>query len=88
MHVSRFQLLSRPDCHLCEEMERLLAAVLPPLGEGYVVENVDSRPEWRRRFGEVIPVLLRDGKPVAKIRLDRAGLERLVARRRVWSRRA
>jgi len=78
----RFQLLSRPACHLCDEMEEVLAAVLPSHGEDYVVEDVDSRPEWRRRFGEVIPVLLRDGKPVAKLELDRQRLERIVRQSR------
>ena len=78
----RFQLLSRAGCHLCQEMEQLLAAVLAGHGESYVVEDVDSDPEWRRRFGEVIPVLLRDGSPVAKIRLDRERLQRIVMRAR------
>jgi len=59
-------------------MEHLLSTVLPDYGEKFDVEDVDSNPEWRRRFGEVIPVLLRDGKPVAKIKLDREHLERLV----------
>ena len=60
-------------------MEELLSTILPRYGEAFVVEDVDSRPEWSARFGEVIPVLLRDGKPVAKIRLDRERLERIVA---------
>jgi hypothetical protein len=60
-------------------MEKLLTRVLPAFSESFVVENVDSRTDWRERFGEVIPVLLRDGDPVAKIRLDRAKLERIVA---------
>jgi hypothetical protein len=82
MTTCRFQLLSRPDCHLCSEMEQVLAEVLPAHGETYSVENVDSKPEWQSRFGEVIPVLLRDGAPVAKIRVDRRRLERIVRRRR------
>lgn len=66
-------------------MEEVLNAVLPGHGEEYVVENVDSDPEWSARYGEVIPVLLRDGKPVAKIRLDRRRLEQIVlARRSLW----
>lgn len=63
-------------------MEELLTTVLPDFGERYVVEDVDSRHEWQLRFGEVIPVLLRDGRPVAKIRLDRKQLERIVKQSR------
>ena len=75
-------LLSRAGCHLCDVMEELLAEVLPLYGESFVVADVDSKAEWRRRYGEVIPVLLREGTPVAKIRLDRRQLERIVAGRR------
>lgn len=78
----RFQLLSRPGCHLCHEMEGLLREVLPELGIQLTVHDVDSDLEWRSRYGEVIPVLLRDGQPVAKIRLDRRRLVRLVQRGR------
>ena len=63
-------------------MEELLNEVLPGLGENYEMVSVDSDPEWRRRYGEVIPVLLRDGKAVAKIRLRRSQLEKIVRRRR------
>jgi hypothetical protein len=79
----RFQLLSRPRCHLCGEMEELLREVLPEWGLHFTVHDVDSDPEWRSRFGEVVPVLLRDGKPVAKIRLDRRQLRRIVERKRL-----
>lgn len=82
---TKFQLLSRPACHLCHEMEDLLSRVLPEMGESFVVEDVDSDPEWRQRYGDVIPVLLRNGKPVAKIRLDERRLERIVRRSRAHS---
>lgn len=78
----RFQLLSRPRCHLCDEMESLLREVLPGLGIQFTVHDVDNDPKWRSRFGEVIPVLLRDGQPVAKVHLDRRRLLRLAKRSR------
>ncbi len=82
MEKSRFQLLSRPGCHLCDEMAVLLDEILPTYGLAYETCNVDENEEWQRRFSEVVPVLLRDGTPVAKIRLDRARLRRIVRRRR------
>jgi len=63
-------------------METLLLEVLPELGLEFSVHDVDSDPEWRRRFSDVIPVLLRDGQPVAKVRVDRRQLIRLAKRRR------
>jgi hypothetical protein len=43
---------------------------------------VDAEPELRERFTDVVPVLLRDGMPVAMVRVDRRSLERIVRRRR------
>ena len=80
--MDRFELLSRPDCHLCEAMEEVLSVVLPAFGESFVIRNVDSKKEWKHRYGEVIPVLLRDGLPVAKTRLDTDTLERIIQGRR------
>ena len=77
-----FELLTRTDCHLCAEMAAVLEEVLPIHGLGFTLVDVDSSAELSRRYGEAIPVLLRDGRPVAKVRLDRRRLERLVRRRR------
>jgi hypothetical protein len=63
-------------------MEDLLREVLPDLGVEFTVHDVDSDPEWKSRFGGVIPVLLRDGQPIAKLRLDRRQLMRLARRSR------
>ncbi|MFQ5526450.1 MAG: glutaredoxin family protein [Thermoanaerobaculia bacterium] len=77
-----FDLVTRERCHLCDEMKAVLDRELPPLGLGYGVIDVDSDPALAKRFGEVVPVLLRDGVPVAKVRLDRRRLLRLVRRGR------
>lgn len=79
---SELVLLTREACHLCHAMAALLDAELPSYGLGYEARNVDENPVWRERFGDVVPVLLRDGTPVAKIRLDRAQLRRIIWRRR------
>jgi Glutaredoxin-like domain (DUF836) len=78
----RLELLTRKDCHLCVEMEALLAAVLPPRGLAYTPVDVDADPALQTRFGDAVPVLLRDGHPVAKVRLDEPTLLRILARHR------
>lgn len=70
--------VSRADCHLCEEM----VALLESEGIDFLVVDVDDDQGLRERFGEVVPVLLRDGRPVAKVRVDARRLRRLVRRRR------
>ena len=74
----RFELLTRRGCHLCDAM----AAQLEAAGLDYGSIDVDRHPELRARFSDVVPVLLRDGKPVAKVRVDVATLRRLARRRR------
>ena len=54
----RLRLLGRPDCGLCDEMalELILAFAADPVE--LVVEDVDSNPEWTRRYGLRVPVVL------------------------------
>jgi hypothetical protein len=79
---ARYELVTREGCHLCDEMAALLDDVLPAHGLAWSPRDVDAEPALYARFTEVIPVLLRDGNPVAKLRLDRRALERIVRRRR------
>jgi hypothetical protein len=75
---SRLLLLVREGCELCEALQAELldlgqAVPLPPLE----LADVDSDPEWQRRYGLKIPVLLWDGQPIATTRLDPAEIRRL-----------
>ena len=73
----------RPGCHLCDEMKatvhRLADAAEPSLG----VEEIDisTDPDLEARYGLEIPVLLVDGKKVAKYRISEAELRRALAAR-------
>ncbi len=78
MSEARLTLLSREGCGLCEEFAAEVAALseqipLPPLE----IADVDSDPEWQRRYGLKIPVLLWDGEPVLTTFFDAAELQRL-----------
>jgi glutaredoxin-like protein DUF836 len=77
----RYELVTRAGCHLCDEMAALLDEVLPPRGLSWSPRDVDAEPDLRERFGDVVPVLLRDGVPVAKVRVDRPSLDRILRRR-------
>lgn len=79
---ANYELVTRDGCHLCDEMAILLDEVLPSHGLSYSHVDVDADPALRERFTDVVPVLLRDGSPVAKIRTDRRTLERIVRHRR------
>ena len=53
-----FTLLSRPECHLCEEFLDAMRECSPEAAAQTTIEDVDSRPDWQKRFGLRIPVLI------------------------------
>jgi hypothetical protein len=73
------QLLSRPDCALCDEFAAELADFgrTTPLPE-LVFVDVDSDPQLARRYGLDVPVLLLDGIKVCQHHLDTDELRRLL----------
>ena len=77
-----FELVTREGCHLCDEMEAVVLPVLADHGLPLGRRDVDREPALARRFTDVVPVLLRDGRPVAKIRLSAEAARRLIRRRR------
>lgn len=77
--VARLTLVTRTDCHLCEELQNELEALrgrypLPAVA----LADVDADPQLLQRYGLKVPILLLDGVPVCHFRLDRAELLRLL----------
>ncbi len=66
--VSVVTIYSRPGCHLCDEMKALVNRVT---GGTMQIDEVDisSDPSLEAQYGLEIPVLLIDGKKVAKYRI-------------------
>ena len=63
-------LLTKPGCHLCEDLRALLDDLQPDYG--YVIEELDitARDEVFDRYRDRIPVLLRAGVELASGRID------------------
>ena len=57
----RVVVLTRQDCHLCEEAIAQVAAICAEIGEAYGVVDVDSDPELQRRYTDQVPVTFVDG---------------------------
>ena len=73
---------ARRECHLCEEMESIVAREIRRRPVRLAVVDVDSDPELARAFGERVPVLWIDGKKFAEFRVDPRRLrEKLDGRR-------
>lgn len=78
-------LYGRPACHLCDEMVDDLTDEMARVLHGRIyrlrVEDVDTRPDWRERYGPRVPVLtLADGTEVCEYRIDPDRLRRCLTR--------
>ena len=67
----RLTMLSRPGCHLCEEMRREVDALLADKPHEWEILDIDSDAELAKRYGDSIPILFVNGHLFAKIRLPR-----------------
>jgi glutaredoxin len=74
---------SKPGCHLCDEMKAVVHRCRQRDGS-IVLEEIDisSDPELLTRYGIEIPVLMIEGRKVAKYRISEEDLERILAGRR------
>ena len=78
--MSVVTLYSRPGCHLCDEMKAIIAQVLPSEQTLVTFSEVDisTDPELERKHGLEIPVLMVDGRKVAKYRIVEEQLRRVL----------
>lgn len=65
---------TRRGCHLCDEAVDLLRTY----GLQPELVDVDADPELRAKYNECVPVVVIDGKPRFRGRVNRVLLERLL----------
>jgi glutaredoxin len=75
--MSLIVLHSRRGCHLCEQAEDMLAALMP----GAEIRDVDADVATRIRYGDRVPVLEVDGTVVMEGRFDERALAAWLAAR-------
>jgi Glutaredoxin-like domain (DUF836) len=86
----RLTLISRRDCHLCEEMAAVIEQVAPQFAAEVETRDVDADPALLARFDAEVPVLLIEGRKAFKYRVAAADLvrqlqsERRRAARQTW----
>ena len=71
----RLTLLTRPDCHLCDEA----AAALTKIGAVFDEVEVDGEAELLARYGDRIPVILAEGVEIASGPIDPSSLPGILA---------
>lgn len=72
MNLRGWQVLSRTECSLCEDMLAALAGLLGDAAQQVEVIDIDEYPELVRRYGSRVPVLMIDDEMVCCYRLDEA----------------
>jgi hypothetical protein len=84
----RLTLITRRDCHLCDEMAVVIEQVAPRFAANVDVRDIDAHPELLGQYSEEVPVLLIDGRKAFKYRVTATALQRrLRAERRRATRR-
>ncbi|MFI7280555.1 glutaredoxin family protein [Micromonospora chersina] len=59
---ARLTLITRPDCHLCEDAKAALDRVVAVTGDRWISKDVTGDLELEREYGDRLPVVLLDGK--------------------------
>ena len=81
----KLTIYSKPECHLCDDMKAVVKRVLRARAEISVessLEEIDisNDPDLLARYGPEIPVLMIDGRKVAKYRVTEAELTKILDR--------
>ena len=73
-------LVTRADCHLCEEAEQLLRRLAGELGFGYREVDVDASTVLQNEFSDRVPVILIDGREHGYWRVEEPRFRKALAR--------
>jgi glutaredoxin len=71
----RVTLYSRPECHLCEMVERVLHHVSKSRPFQLDVRNIDDDPQDYEKYKHDIPIVMVNGQEVARHKLTAAAFE-------------
>lgn len=76
----RLALLTRAGCRLCDEMKEVVDRLARSHRLALTVVDISTQPALERRWGFEIPVLLRDGRIVARHRITEQELAAALVR--------
>jgi glutaredoxin len=76
----RVTLLSKPGCHLCDDVRVVIERVAADVGVGWEEVDITSDPELQAQWWEQIPVTLVDGVQHDFWRVNETRLRRALAR--------
>lgn len=72
--------ITRNECHLCQEAETLLRSLAGELGFTLRLADVDAVPALKAEYSDRVPVILIDGKEHGYWRVEEARFRTALAR--------
>ena len=73
-------LITRTNCHLCEEAEAIVARLAVELGFSVVLLDVDADRARANEYSDRVPVILLDGKEHGYWRVEEPRLRKALAK--------
>lgn len=74
MQMPTITLYTKPGCHLCEAVEQVIERVRRDVPFDFIRRDILDDPHDLTTYGELIPVVLLDGREIARYRLSEAAL--------------
>ena len=76
-------LYTKPGCHLCEPVRELILAVQRERGFEFSIRNIEDDAADFEKYKHAIPVVVVDGKEIARYKLSRRQLEEALKLERI-----
>ena len=68
-------LYSRPDCHLCDDMETTIKKISGKTSVDLEIVDISNNATLETQYGQEIPVLFINGRKVAKYKISEQELQ-------------
>ena len=72
--MKKMILYSKPDCHLCDEMKNVIANIKRESEFDFEEINIEFNETLLDKYKEKIPVLMLNGRMIAKYRISKEKL--------------
>lgn len=76
--MNKLLLYTKPDCHLCDEMKDVISDVKREVNFDFEEINIKQNELFYEKFKEKIPLLMMNGRLIAKYYIDKEKLRKLV----------
>lgn len=76
--MNKLLLYTKPDCHLCDEMKDVISVVKREVNFDFEEINIKQNELLFEKFKEKIPLLMMNGRLIAKYYIDKEKLRKLI----------